>query len=128
LNEWGVYDFSIYCPDTFRASLRFEVATAGSVPPTLLRLVSSVDETVQQIAIDSVSFKQLSTTTDVPTSKSVRVTWTAYNVAAGSCTLNGAPQGEVGSAVLAGLTDQIFQCQDTRGRPYTVTAKFRSVP
>ena len=98
LNTPGIYDFSIYCGDTFTAALQFQIS---GQPPSLLRLATSVNETVQAIATDSISLPQTSTTTNARNNFDVvRLTWTAYNVQADTCTLNGpgiALTGDVGS-------------------------------
>jgi Viral BACON domain len=115
LTEPGIYDFSIYCRDTYTGSLQFQVGTQG--PNSLVKLVTLVNGTVQATAIHSNSLMQPATTTNAMSTDSVELTWVAYNVRPSSCTLSGpgvTSTDEVGSQAIAfsGSTDQVytFQC------------------
>lgn len=116
LTESGIYDFSIYCRDTYAGSVQFQVGTAG--PNSFVKLVTSVNKAVQAAAVHSNSLMQPFTTTNVQNADSVEVTWIAYNVRPGSCILNGpgvTSNDEVGSQVItaSGPIDQTFTFQCT---------------
>jgi hypothetical protein len=95
--------------------LQFQVGTTG--PNSVLELVTSVNDTIQTTAVHSNGLMHSSTTTDVQSADSVELTWIAYNVRPGSCSLSGPgvmSTDEVGSKVItpSSSTDQvfIFQC------------------
>jgi len=116
LTEPGIYDFSIYCRDTYTGSLQFQVGTTG--PRSVLQLVTSVNDTVQATAVHSNSLMQPATTTNVQSTDSVELTWIAYNVRPGSCFLSGpgvTSNDEAGSQAIAisGAIDQTFTFQCT---------------
>jgi Tol biopolymer transport system component len=116
LTEPGIYDFSIYCRDTYTGSLQFQVGTTG--PRSVVQLVTSVRDTVQATAVHSNSLMQPSTTTNVQSAVSVELTWIAYNVRPGSCFLSGpgvTSNEEVGSQAITvpGPLDQTFTFQCT---------------
>jgi Tol biopolymer transport system component len=116
LTEPGIYDFSIYCRDTYTGSLQFQVGTTG--PRSVVQLVTSVRGAVQATAVHSNSLMQPSTTTNVQSADSVELTWIAYNVLPGSCFLSGpgvTSNEEVGSQVITapGPLDQTFTFQCT---------------
>jgi hypothetical protein len=134
LTEPGIYDFSIYCDDTYTASLQFQVGTTG--PHSMVELVTSVHYTVQATAVHSQSLMQPSTTTNVQSTDSVELTWIAYNVRPGSCFLSGpgvTSNDEVGSHVItvSGAIDQTFTFQCTGandGTVRTVSSTLHPVP
>jgi hypothetical protein len=116
LTEPGIYDFSIYCRDTYTESLQFQVGTTG--PRSVLQLVTSVNDTVRVTAVHSKRLTQPSTTTNVQSTDSVELIWVAYNVRPGSCILSGpgvTSNDEVGSQVItvSGPIDQTFTFQCT---------------
>ncbi len=129
----GVYDFSIYCGDTYTASLQFQIS---GQPPTLLRLTTTVNDRVDATANDSVSLPQPSTTTNVRSNfDSVQLTWTGYAVQPDTCALTGPGvelTGEVGSTpiTLDSSEDQVFslECQGADGMVHSVSSTLHPVP
>src|SRR5262249_14024964 len=134
LTEPGIYEFSISCRDTYTARLQFQVGTTG--PNSVLQLVTSVNDTVRATAVHSNSLMQPSTTTNVQSTDSVEVTWIAYNVRPGSCTLSGpgvTSNDEAGSQALtvSGPADQTltFQCTGANdGVMRSVSSTLHPVP
>jgi hypothetical protein len=131
----GVYDFSIYCRDTYTASLQFQLGSDPAISgPSMLLLATSVNDTVEATAVDSVSAKE-STTTDVPVSSPVELNWIAYNVQPGTCLLGGpgvTEASEVGSTTVAvsGPADQefTFACMGTDFVSRSVSSTLHPTP
>jgi hypothetical protein len=130
LTQEGIYDFSIYCDNTYTASLQFQIS---GQPAPMLRLATVVQSDTEAIAIDSQSVQQLSTMTDVLVNTPVQLTWTAYNVMA-DCALKGPGlmvPGDVGSTqvTVTGPADQVytFSCTDAIGLPHSVSATLHPI-
>jgi hypothetical protein len=115
LTEPGIYDFSIYCRDTYTASLQFQVGTTG--PRSVVQLATSVNGAVAATAIHSNGLLRPATTTNVQSTDTVGLSWIAYNVQPSSCLLSGpgvASTDEAGSQTIPSATaDQTFTFQCT---------------
>jgi uncharacterized protein YkwD len=125
LTEPGIYDFSMYCGETYTASLQFEIE--GPEHP-MLSLATLTNSQTRADAVDSVSLKRTPTTTDVLVSNPAELVWTGYNVKP-DCTVTGpgvSGTGDAGSTtvVLTGLADQAytFACTGDDGLLHSVTA------
>jgi hypothetical protein len=128
----GIYDFSLYCGDTYTATVQFQLS---GQPPVLLQLATAVNDDVKATAVDSVSSKNLATSTNVRLNDSVELTWIAENVVPDSCSINGpglTASGEAGSTTFtfSASSDQLFTftCQGTDGLPHTLTSTLHLTP
>jgi hypothetical protein len=130
LTEPGIYDFSIYCDNTYTASLQFQIS---GQPAPMLRLATVVQSDTQAIAIDSKSVQQLATRTDVLVNNPAVLTWTAYNVMT-DCALNGPGlmvPGDVGTTqvTVPGPADQVytFSCTGLDGLLHSVSSTLHPI-
>jgi hypothetical protein len=127
----GLYDFSIYCDRTYAASLQFQIS---GQPPPMLQLTTSAYGEENALAIDSFSFRQLATTTNVLVNNSAELTWTADNVET-NCALTGpgvSETGDVGTTTVTvtGTADLVytFSCTGDDGLFHTVSSTLHPVP
>jgi hypothetical protein len=130
LSTPGIYDFSIYCDNTYTASLRFQIS---GQPPPMLELVTSAYGEAEATAIDSLSVQQLATTTDVLVNNPAELTWIGDNVQS-DCTVTGpgvSETGDVGTTTVTvtGAVDlvYVFSCTGDDGLFHSVSSTLHPV-